>query len=240
MEKDFKINVTPNGNELILRTGEAEKLVPPQKVVAQGTIVAPADWLKDHPQFNTAHAMVILDNKAGTIVYHSNPSSHLGESITGTLLVTKQFNRLKINTGENWSALKLAKHLKEITALATQKVEHMKVIASLEKLKIKVKTELEKVKEESGSAKIDYERIVDTNLVTDLSYTVAIYEGEAPVTVTAKIIVDDVNNGDAILQVISYDLEDEIDATMRTIMKREEARFKELHTVSPQTIIWKA
>jgi len=240
---DIKIDVNQNGSELIIRTGDAEKLVPPIQIRASGTIVAPADWLKNHKEQNSGFSIVQFDNKKGTIVYNAHPGFYLGAIITGTLTMSAQFNRLKINNGENWSALKLAKHLKQLTALATNKADHMKVVASLEKLKVKVNTELEKFKEENGNAKFDFERTVESNLVPDLTFTVPIYEGEAPVNIVAKIIVDDVNQGDVVLQVQSFTLEDELDATTRAILKREELRFVELEKEDAeylQTRIWTA
>lgn len=240
---DIKIDVTQNGNELIIRTGDAEKIVPPIQIKASGTIKAPADWLKNHSPENSPYSIVQFDNKKGTIVYSAHPGLWLGAIITGTLTMTAQFNRLKINNGENWSALKLAKHLKSITALATNKAEHMKVVASLERLKVKVNTELEKFKEENGNAKFDFERTVESNLIPDLAFTVPIYEGEAPVSIVAKIVVDDVNQGDVVLQVQSFTLEDDLEATTREILKREETRFTEMETESSDfrtTRIWTA
>lgn len=252
MEKTQINIVLPEGADLsqlkdvVIRTGDAEKLEPLRAVVISGTINAPADWLRDHPGANHTEAFVQLDPHKRSILYQSFPASFLNTKVTGELKLSKQLSRLRINDNETWSALKLAKHLKTVTALAADKAEHMKVVAALEKLKVKVNTQLEKFKADSGNAKFDYERSVESNLIPALAFSVPLFEGEPPIRVEATIIVEDVNQGDVVLVINSFDLDDMIDQAAREALKREEERFVSLakedqatnRPATPTTRVW--
>lgn len=233
-----KVNLTLSGNEntLIVRTGAALPEQAPLQINISGTISAPADWLEDHKLFNKEDSFVSVSLDKRQIVYRSNPGFYLNTSVTGALKMSKQLSRLKLNDGQTYNAQNLAKHLKTVISLATSRADMLTAIGRLETLKMKVNKEVEKAKDDKGNVKLDFNQIVDSNLVFELSFRVPYFEKEEAVEVKAMIVIEDVTQHDVSLTLQNYELPDLMDANALLHLNREVERFEK--SDAKTTIIW--
>lgn len=250
--EDPKITITPQLNDkgenvLVIRKGEAEKLLAPDRIEITGTITAPADWLEDHKEKNTDTAYALFNLAKRSIHYRPFPEYNPGPRISGKLQESNQLKRLKINGGETYNAAGLAKHLKTVTSLATAKADILQVIGRLETLKLKVNKEVEKAKDEKGNSKLDFNQIVESNLFFDLSFRVPLFEREEAQEVTAVIVIEEVSQHDVVLTLQNFDLPDLLDAKALEYLNREADRFKAVRALGLQTmgnqsptIIWES
>ncbi len=249
MEDNQKINITPQLNDkgesvLVIRKGEAEKLNVPVKVIIEGTINTPADWLEDHMDQNYDKAYALFNLNKRSITYRAFPDYVYGSEVRGFLRESRQLERLKINHATTYNAAGLAKHLKTVTSLAEAKSDHMAVIGKLETLKLKVSKAIEKEKDEKGNVKLDFNQIVESNLIFDLKFRVPYFEREEVQTVAAVIVIEEVSQNDVVLTLQNYELPDLMDQEALKYLDREAERFKKARgktikegTDTP-TIIW--
>jgi hypothetical protein len=99
-----KVVIEGAEREVVVRTGEAEKIVYPTPLSFAGTINAPADYaehMKKHGLLNVVETRVEVDEKAGQIqlIHNHDSDQYTLEKVVGKLVANPDLQELKIHTG---------------------------------------------------------------------------------------------------------------------------------------------
>lgn len=194
MEK-VNLIVKPEGNEIIVRSGEAEKIVYPRGISLTGILGAPHQFLigkaLDPKQCN-----IQIKKDTGVITLNILDTDNRGSSstITGQLKDDGYFKEWGINTEKRWSVSSFLKLIKMQRVFFSVKDECDQLITSLQAWSAKVETVIKQHNDNAGNSLSMLERKVsEIGLKTKFNLTIPIFQGYPKQTFTVEIGFDPKN-----------------------------------------------
>lgn len=180
--KDVNVSVNPGVGELIVRQGEAPKIVEPRAYTASGLIGAPYDFYKSRIAINPLHfdkskAVVEVDRSNMKMHFRADPNSPLGDVITGTLFANEDLKEFKIGTNENWRTGDLALFLNRKRMYFKDLEKGRALIASLRSVKVSTKGEIETSNDQRGNTKNLVQQSVETEIPLAFVLEMPIFQG---------------------------------------------------------------
>ena len=197
-----QINLVPNGNELVIRHGEAAKVYDPVAVEISGNIKAPRKFYdtrkgisnyvdeKYIPYFGIDETHVLVDRYAGKITLVHKEQSEFATKITGTLSLSPEYQEIGINSGKSYTPAELGKMLRSKRYLFPELEDGMKLVAELMQFTAKVSADVEQKQDQRGNKKNALAVAVESNIPLDLVLEVPIFKGFAPVKLKIEIVLD--------------------------------------------------
>lgn len=124
---DHNFTITPSGDTMIIRTGEAEKIYPPRKVNITGNIQAPSEYFNKRAheiadKLHLTHVIVDIENLKISLII--NETNEFAEYISGTLELFKDFVDFGINRQKKYGIQELYKMLKLKRAYFQRREDH--------------------------------------------------------------------------------------------------------------------
>src|SRR5687768_10790844 len=113
-QEQMKINVIPQGTELVIRHGEAERIVYPKSIKLEGTLAAPFQFLQGRGTFDQERTHLQIDtnnSKVSLVVGDTDP--YTTHSITGQLTYNAELLAFAINTVKRWTIRDFVKFCRE-------------------------------------------------------------------------------------------------------------------------------
>lgn len=212
MEEDKKIvvNVAEGTKEIIIREGDAEKVLDPKapiRVDLSGVIGAPVEFLKrrlsEEDQINQkrCHVLVSRESLKITFVTSEHDEYHRGK-VVGILQQHPKFVEFGINSGKSWEPTILAQFFKMNRAFFADKAENMDLVTKLKNYEATIEAKVEKQKEESGSTKDNYSQVVNSNLPGAFQLHIPLFKGREAETIEVEFYAS-VNGRTVALQLYS-------------------------------------
>lgn len=194
-ESNTQFNITPTGNELTIRYGEAEKIVYPLGIRIAGILAAPYQFYEGKkPEAKDCHIEIKKDT--GVIALHildTNP--HSSSVITGQLKYDGYFSQWGVNTEKRWTVSAFLKHIKMQRSFFTEKTECDAMVSSLQKWNARVEVVMKQHNDNAGNSLSMLERTVsDIELKTKFSLTIPIFQGYDKQKFTVEIGLDPKSN----------------------------------------------
>lgn len=220
-------NITPTGNELTIRHGEAEKIVHPKGINLTGILAAPYQFYEGKkPEPGQCHIQIKKD--VGTIsLFILDTDPHSSSIINGQLSKDGYFKEWGINTEKRWTVPAFLKHIKMQRTFFTEKSECDAMVQSLQNWNAKVELVIKNHNDNSGNSLSLLERKVsEVELKTKFSLTIPIFQGYPKQKFTVEVGLDP-KSSSVDLYLFSNDLF-EIEINHReSLIESELSKFKD-------------
>lgn len=194
-----KLNLTvtnTEGNELVLRMGEAEKIVYPKGIKITGILAAPFQFLSGKElDAKQCHITIKKDTGEITLNILDTDNRGSGSTISGQLKKDSYFTQWEINSEKRWSVSQFVKHIKMFKAFFTNGAECDDMVKSLQTWNAKIETVIKAHNDNSGNSLSMLEKKVsDVELKTKFSLTIPIFQGYPKQTFMVEIGLDPKQN----------------------------------------------
>ena len=205
IEKLTELN-TEEGQETIIRFGDALPLKEPKAVSISGTIDAPARWIeKRKDDIVSADAHVLVDRDHMSITLKTDENSAYMDQIVGTLTLSTEMQEFGINTGEYMSCFDMADRIKQLRTYFETQQEAMKLVTELRSFKAKIDKELELSDDKRGNQTILRAQTVESNLPKSFKVNMPIFKGTEKRTFEVDV---EINPKDLSCTLVSPDAHD--------------------------------
>lgn len=167
-EKEVKVEVKAEGNELTIRTGQApENPKPRVPVTHTGTIGSVVDYYTVRKADLSAEmlrkTLVKYSREQGVIVLHINEDHHLKDVIEGKIELTDEIEDFGINVDSAYfSPAELAKLCKMNRHLFDSESGFKDLHSKLNNFSATIHTVFDKKDDERGNANLNFERTMQT------------------------------------------------------------------------------
>lgn len=190
IEKLTELN-TEEGQETIIRFGDALPLKEPKAVSISGTIDAPARWVeKRKDDIVSADAHVLVDRDHMSITLKTDENSAYSDQIKGTLTLSSEMQEFGINTGEYMSCFDMSDRIKQLRSYFETQQEAMKLVSELRNFKAKIDKELELSDDKRGNQRILKSQFVESNLPKDFKIQLPIFKGMKKETIQVEVEIN--------------------------------------------------
>lgn len=205
IEKLTEMNIE-DGNDMVIRFGDALPLKEPKYVSIHGTIDAPARWVeKRKDDIVSADAHILVDRDHMTITLNTDENNFYSDQIVGTLTLSTEMQEFGINTGEYMSCFDMADRIKQLRTYFETQQDAMKLVTELRNFKAKIDKELELSDDKRGNQKILRAQTVDSNLPKSFNVNMPIFKGTEKRTFEVEV---EINPNDLSCTLVSPDAHD--------------------------------
>ena len=185
---------------LMIREGQLPSSTPIILSEEDCLITGPAEYCLLR-EIDEDKSIVVVSVSGMSIVLVENCNDPYPNTIAGSLKLSRLFTGLKINGDSPWNHKDLAMHFKMNAHLFQSREKAMETFAKLNKLKIKVDTEIDKEEDLRGSKRdIFIQKVIENSVPESINLKVPIFEGEDPVEINVELIV---SSGDFSITLIS-------------------------------------
>jgi len=221
-----------DGNVLVIREGEAEKIKYKNKVSLDGTLSAPSEFFKKRVEkglHDKDKCHVVFNKNAGKIILIVDEQNEKENFvITGSLKENPDLVAFGINSSCTIRSVKEAMNFLKMNRLFfTDKDLNHKIVASLQNFKAKVEKEIENSNDLRGNEKVSKMQKLETGLAESFELAIPIYKGY-PNSVFAVDILCHVNDNGINIYFESRGLKELQDSTRSSMLEEELENFKEI------------
>lgn len=215
---ETKLNLTMNGNELILREGKAADPLPqrePNRIRIEGDIRTVGNYVAARTSeaieavadkevtdyvavdpglqaIDRTRAVLTVDRRERWMRLELDPENYYGVVVTGKLEPAPELTAFGINAGRMYKREELVKLLKFNSVFFADRGKHMEVIAGLMKVRVKTEAEINAHNDNRGNKGAGYEQKVvqDDGLLKRFDLKIPIYKGEEAMTFDVEVCFD--------------------------------------------------
>lgn len=195
-------NVTIDHERAELRVIEVQGLAekPQQQVKINGNIDAVLCFLEKRYNLEDtesnkvlpgiAHVLINRDKKSIALVFNETDPYAIG-NVSGELVIHKDFEKWKINTGEAWSHQQLAEFCKMNRSLFPDTGIAMTLFKELKDIKVKTDKEYERSNDNRGSERfLIAQKVISSNIPDKFRLNVPIFKGQSKQEFEVEVYVD--------------------------------------------------
>ena len=222
--------------EVIYREGTAAKAQEilltkaPESISMAGVISTPFDWLaKRVDTIDQKQANIKVNRESMSIVLTINETDGYNKNtITGTVQFSEVFAKFGINDEKKaWEPARLGQFLRLNRGVFEDKEKCMIMVSALKNFTAKAKSEIQKMKDPSGSTADVFKQQVESNLPKSFSVSLAVFKG----TPKSRIEVEFdhyLSDGDVYLQLVSPGANEMVEAYRDTCIDQVLDKIKEI------------
>lgn len=188
------VNNLPAGvGEIVIREGKAVEIHEPVKVVISGTLDAAARWLETRmplEMVNEKACHILVDREKLSISLQCNENNHYGSLISGKLIVSPEYEKFGINSGEYMTNFEMAELIKMNRSYFENRQVAMKLVTELQNFKAKVEKELENSNNNRGDRRILINQAVQSNLPEAFTLIIPLFKGTSKQTIQVEVYIN--------------------------------------------------
>jgi hypothetical protein len=204
---DIKVEAKDGLAELVIRHGEARKVLEPKQFSAKTTIDGPYKYLKGIDEKSSPtrggdivpsedRAIVLVDSVAGQVKLVCVPDNPLGAIITGVLQENPQLASFKVNSSKKWTGDELAAHVYANANLFNVPTKEVREFAAkFRNLKAKISKEIENVKDDAGNIVDNFVQKVSVEDLPKLPFITHVYLGGEKFEFEVEVGIEAANRG---------------------------------------------
>ncbi len=224
-----KVFYEQEGNELIIRMGDAMPIEIPKGLRVVGAINGPSEfWKKRKMDHNTQKCHVTFDRNEGRISLHINEMSEKeGHIIGGKVTLNPDLKAMLINSTKMFTCKELMDHLKFNRVLFADKEVNSKIVNQLQMFKAKVVNEKENSDDYKGTQKNVNNFQLETSFEAIFKLTCPIFKGGENKTFNVEVLVS-VSDADVVYWLESRELKELESSEKWNVLESELKHFEEL------------
>lgn len=213
----LKINVTTDNNQIIVRTGEAQKAPVSRSLSISGTISTVRKFVeKRFDEINdmckSVHILVILTSGRIVLVMDEKSDRCTGvDEIIGSIETSNELKKWCINSGKGVSPYDLARVIRMNRHEFLSKDVAFSLASKLQKFEATVNEQIKKENDNKGNVTALKSQVVKSNLPDGFELKIAVFSGHEKMIIPVEIDIDP-NTLDC--QLVSAEL-NQIDKEMR-------------------------
>lgn len=193
MEK-INVNVTSANGQLVIRTGDADKITYPKPINITGILAAPSQFLAGKVLDASECHLEIQKNNGVIELIILDTDPHSLSRIKGALQNDGYFTQWGINTEKRWTVSQFLKHVKMQRVFFSEPTECDAIVTSLQQWNAKVETVIKQHNDNAGNSLSMLEKKVsEVGLKTSFSLTIPIFQGYEKQKFTVEIGLDPKN-----------------------------------------------
>jgi len=241
--QQINLHVEKGQNEVIIRHGEAEPVVPFRKPLRlHGTLEVPRKHLENPSRWLTNkgpdnikleyrdsplnYSYLAVNREKGSIEFAEDAGNPWGSIYVGELQLDPRFEKFNINTGKSLTTLDLANFIKMNRSHFETKDKAMLLVSQLRNFKAKVDKEVENAADDRGNRRILLAQAVESNIPESFKIMVPVFKGYPAQTLEVEISIDP---NDLSCSLISPEVNDYIERTKDDLIDTELDSIKEMH-----------
>lgn len=232
-----------NGNEIIIREGQALPPVEPRKVVISGDIKTVSSFIgkRNDPSnaekaglqaINYRRALVTVDKENLSILLQLDPEYKYGTEVTAKLSFTPELELFCINKNRLFNREELIKLIRFNKIWFANPDEHDKLLKAYQAFTATVNANIGKTSDARGNVDNSYKKTVETNVPDSFVLNIPIFKGQDKRRFRVEIAIDS-TDASTKFWFESVELNDIIQVESEAILK------KELESCSDYVVIWK-
>lgn len=230
------------GNEIIIREGQALPPVAPKKIELSGDINTVSSFLakRKEPSFDNGglqridpdRVIVEVDKQAMTIVLKLDPENTYGTVVTAKLELNPDLLQFAINGKRTFKQKELVDLLKFSRLYFEDYDKHGMLLKSYQTFNAKAYIDMASESDNRSNKSSTYNKKVETNLPTDFVMNLPIFKGQDRKRFHVEICFE-VTDGGCNFWFESVELKELMDIESEMILK------KELESCADYVVIWK-
>jgi hypothetical protein len=231
-----------NGNEIIIREGDALPPVAPNKIRINGDIKTVSSFIIGRKgvsdslaglQFiNPARAIVEVDKQARTIVLMLDPADSYGAIVSAKMELNPDLVEFHINDKKTFKQKELVELIKFSRLAFDDGEKHGMLLNAYRAFNAKAYIDMASESDNRGNKSSSFNKKVETNLPVDFVLNIPIFKGQDRLKFHVEICLE-VTDGGCNFWFESVELAELIDIESETILR------KELESCSDYVVIWK-
>lgn len=226
--QDLHIKLEDGGDTLIVREGQAAKLIEPKAFGYIGNLGTVATWLTTKSDdVDTLRAVVIVNYDKAEIELDLNngqENQRLESSVRGYMAPYPDLEAFRINTGRTWELQELANLCKFNRRYFLDTEQNIKLVTGLKQFRGSVQREIENAKDDRGNHRRLDDKRVHTELPEVFTLKMPLFKNEAPVDFDVEVLIEEKEGVvRAVLQSVS--LLEKREAFVRERIDAEVAKF---------------
>lgn len=191
IELERVIKETRDGKNVTIRFGEALEQKEPRTIYITGVIDSPLRWLEKRKD--------IIDQKQCNIVVNRDDMDinlimkehdYYADRIEGRLLISSEFKKFGINSGEYTTGLQLSDLIRMNRSCFEDKKKAMELVTIMRNFKATVTTQLEMSDDKKGNTAQLRRQTVEGNQPPAFELCIPIFKGQPKVKFTVEIDID--------------------------------------------------
>lgn len=201
------IEIKTDGKELIIREGQAEKIIAKKAVKISGIINSPLEFLKVRKTIiDLLSSNIQVDREGLKISLFISENTELEDEIIGSLQLTDEFKSFGINSGKGWVPRELAEHIKMNRICFESKDIANKLVSILMDVKIRIDKAVENTSGQKGNIRqLKEQTLKECNIPESLTLDMPIFKGSKKSLFLCEIWI---NPEDLSVKLISPDAQD--------------------------------
>lgn len=228
MDPIVKLELVSEKNELIILTGEAEKVFHEKAIeVKGGSIKSVSEYLSkkvvDAEKIQHSKIEFCYD-KLYINLYYDARQRH-PDVILGSLKLHPDLEKFNINSSKTYNAFELADFIKMNRHYFENKEYAMKLVLELRNFEGKVNRDLESKADDRGNKKVLINQIVESNIPSGFFLELPVFVGQENKRLEIEINI----TSSFECSLVSPDLKKFIDLESKAILNEELVKINELH-----------
>ncbi len=218
--EELKLNLTVEGKELIIRTGEAQPHEPKVAVALNGTIESVLDFAKKREkEINKQQSHVIINRKSQSITLKINEGNGKNYetseyTISGKMVLHEYIEELKINKQGSFTIPQLINLFKLNRRFFASRGDHAQMVSALTNFQAKTEIEFANTNDFKGSTANSKITKVKHDVPLNFEMKIPVFEGMEEVQFRVEIEVVP-ENGSLSCSFISVECAELIDAAVK-------------------------
>lgn len=231
-----------NGNEIIIREGQALPQREPVKINISGDIKTVSSFIsgrKDvsdsiagHQFINKGRAIVEVDKQARTIVLKLDPADPLGGVVTAKMELNPDLIEFCINAKKTFKQKELVDLIKFSRLAFDDAEKHAMLLGAYRAFNAKAFIDMASDSDNRGNKSSSFNKKVETNLPIDFVLNIPIFKGQEPLKFHVEICLE-VTDGGCNFWFESVELAELIEIENERLLKIE------LESCADYVVIWK-
>lgn len=238
--KEIKVNVNTNNDEVTVRAGEAEPVVPFRKALTlSGNIDIAFRYLKNAPTWFSfigkdhsysdsplQYSELIVNREKGTIDLIVDRGNPWESKYNGALVMSDIFELFGVNSGKSYTTFELADLIKMNRSYLETTDRAMVLVSVLRNFKATVDKQVELSDDARGNKRALIGQIVDSNIPEAFKLNLPIFKGFDPIEFEVEI---NINAGDLSCTLISPSVNDYINENKSDLIDAQLAAIFEIY-----------
>ena len=194
---DLKVNVTTEGNELVIRQGDAAPIIDnSQTYASKGRIENPHIYaVHKGKAIDMKIAIVHVNRSMQSIELACNPEDKTAHKIGGQIKSNTEFTKFGINDNKKYSPKQLAELCKMNRIYFPSVDDNMALVSNLKNLSVKVDQAIERGGDDVGNKNESLLKKVSSNVPESFTLAMPLHEGAEPVTFLVNICLEERDGG---------------------------------------------